>query len=187
MPDVGQAASSSANAARRVRKRPARPDYVRPRRPDGASVDTDSFAGQAVKCSAVTALLVFLDQIANSRAYDTALVSIDVDMSAATYRHYFDLPFDNAWSWFDIFLLYVLLLHVVILWFLGGRVRARVRAYFRIEYRDAASQCMLLPDTHTLTVEGLRHELRAQGMRATGLRVDLERRWAAFAAAAEQQ
>ena len=133
------------------------------------------------------ALLVFLDQIARSRAYNSALVSIDVDMSAATYNHYFDLPLDDVWSWFDVFMLYVVLLHIVVLWCLGGRVRTRVRAFFRVEHRDAASQCMLLPDASALTVESLRHELRAQGMRATGLRIDLVRRWSAFVAEVEQQ
>jgi hypothetical protein len=69
----------------------------------------------------------------------------------------------------------------------SGRVRSRVRAFFRTEHCDAAVQCMLLPSASSMTVEGLRSELRAYGLRSSGLRADLERRWTGFAEEAEQR
>ena len=81
---------------------------------------------------------------------------------------------------------YLLLLHLIVFYIIGGKVWVRVRARFAVSRSDAATQCSRLPDIAFTTVEGLRSELRARGLRTTGLRADLEHRLAASLAESEQ-
>ena len=54
-----------------------------------------------------------------------------------------------------------------------------MRARVAVSYASVSIQVTLLPDVADLTVAGLRRELRNRGLRANGLRSDLERRLAA--------
>ena len=102
-------------------KTPARPDYLRPCNPDGTAISTHSVAANHVKYSAITTLMVFLEQIADSHAYDGALVNIDVDLGMLTFDNNEVPSYGMGWTWFGVLTVYILFLHLVVFYFVGGR------------------------------------------------------------------
>ena len=77
-------------------------------------------------------------------------------------------------------------MHFIALYFVGGRLWVHVRARFAHCHVSVATQCSRLPDVAFTNVEGLRNELRARGLRTTGLRSELERRLSAAMSESEQ-
>ena len=171
--DTAAAASSSASR-RTIMKKPARADYERPRNPNGTAINTETPAAIAIKRSAALALGVFLDNIRTTHAYDSALVNIDVDLGAVAITADWTPTEDWSWLLYVAVLAYIVVLHTIVLYFVGGGIWTRVRARFTIRRRNAATQCTLLPDITLTTVEGLRSELRSRGLKTTGLRAELE-------------
>jgi len=169
-----------------VRKKLARPDYERPRNPDGIAIDTGSAAAISIKCSAALALGVFLDNIRTTHAHDGALVSIDVDLSEIALMTDRGLTQDWTWLLYGALAVYLVLLHVIAMYFAGGGLWMRVRARFVISRSNVATQCSRLPDITFTTVEGLRSELRACGLKKRGLRAELEQRLSLALAESEQ-
>jgi hypothetical protein len=166
-------------------KKPVRLDYQRPRNPNGTAIDTSSAAALYTKRTAALALAVFLEHISETHAYDGALVNVDVDLGVITLHDNWAPPYDWKWVTFGLTVAYLLLIHLIAFYFIGGRIWFRVRARFTVSRCDVATQCTRLPDFSVTTVDGLRSELRARGVRNTGLRADLEARLAAAIASSE--
>ena len=82
--------------------------------------------------------------------------------------------------------IYLIALHLIAAYFLGGKLIVRARAHFAVRTSEAATQRSRLPEVRATTVEGLRSELRSRGLRTTGLRIELEHRLLAWQAESEQ-
>ena len=122
--------------------------------------------------------------IVDAQAYSDSLVRVDVDV----FTFADDPATPNDWLWYVYLAIatWLLIVHVIAFYFVGGRIWSRVRARFANSRVSVAVQCSRLPDVSVTTVEGLRSELRARGLRTTGLRSDLERRLAAALLESEQ-
>jgi hypothetical protein len=70
----------------------------------------------------------------------------------------------NDWLWYVYLAIatWLLIVHVIAFYFVGGRIWSRVRARFANSRVSVAVQCSRLPDVLVTTVEGLRSELRAR-------------------------
>jgi len=164
--------------------KPKRPDYLRPRKPDGTIITTSLGGASKIKQSAAIALGVILDHIAETRAHEHGLVTFDVDI--ITIADDSATPDDWRWYVYGAFAVWLLFVHLIAFYLVGIGVWVRVRARFSNCQVSVATQCSRLPDVSVTTVEGLRSELRARGLRTTGLRIDLERRLAAALSESEQ-
>ena len=88
------------------------------------------------------------------------------------------VPKDDSYLLFVALAAYLVLVHVMLLYFVGSRLAVRVRAWVSRWpiAADAATRCMLVASIDATTVDGLRAELRSHGLRTAGLRTDLETR-----------
>jgi hypothetical protein len=167
---VGAASSSSHPASRQKRMASLRPtDSNRLR------IDTNSGVAMAIKKSAALMLSTILGHITETRAASDGLVKFGINVVANA--GHLTTPNDWLWFLFYAFVVWLIIVHAIAFYFVCSRWCCRVRA--RISNSDVAVQVTLLPDVSSTTVVGLRRELRFRGLRATGLRSDLERRLAA--------
>ena len=145
---------------------------------------TTSGVALTMKQSAALMLSVIMDRKVETQAYSDGLVRVDVDV----FTFAGDLAAPSDWLWYVYIAVatWLLLVHIIAFYFVGGRIWSRVRARFANSRVSVAVQCYRLPDISITTVEGLRSELRARGLRTTGLRKDLEMRLAAAMSESEQ-
>jgi hypothetical protein len=175
---VGAASGSSGPAPKRKRVPSLRPTDRNKQR-----IDTNSGVALTIKKSAALMLCAILEHIAETHAASDSLVTFDIDVVVRTN----DLTTPSDWPWFLFYALMVWLfiVHAIALYFLFSRACCRVRARAVSSCASVSVQVTLLPDVTNLTVVGLRRELRNRGLRATGLRSDLECRLAADLAEAD--
>jgi hypothetical protein len=122
-------------------------------------------------------LCAILDHIAETHAASDGLVTYDIDVVISTDN--LNAPNDWPWPLFYVLAVWLFIVHAIALYFLFGRACRRVRACIAVPCASVSIQVTLLPDVTDLTVAGLRRELRNRGLRANGLRSDLESRLAA--------
>jgi hypothetical protein len=150
---------------------------LRPTDRNKQRIDTNSGVALTIKKSAALMLCAILDHIAETHAASDGLVTYDIDVVISTNN----LTAPNDWPWllFYVLAVWLFIVHAIALYFLFGRACRRVRACIAVPCASVSIQVTLLPDVADLTVAGLRRELRNRGLRANGLRSDLESRLAA--------
>jgi hypothetical protein len=155
---------------------------LRPTDRNKQRIDTNSGVALAIKKSAALMLCSILEHIAETHAASDSLVKFDIDV----VMHTNDLTTPNDWPWFLFYALVVWLfiVHAIAVYFISSRACCRVRARIANSFANVSVQVTLLPDVSCMTVIGLRRELRNRGLRANGLRSDLECRLAADLAGA---
>ena len=157
--------------------------YLRPCNADQSPIVTTSGAALTIKRSAALMLSVIMDRIIDAHAHSD-VVRVDVDVF--TFADDPAVPNDWLWYFYIAIATWLLFMHIIAFYFVGGRIWSRVRARFANSHVSVAVQCYRLPDIPSTTVEGLRSELRARGLRTTGLRKDLEMPLAAVMSESEQ-
>ena len=86
---------------------------------------------RAVKRSAAIAITAFVCQIVASHG-EQSLVSVDIDLGVLPFNDDWLPTYDWGWLLFALIVIYLIALHLVAFYFLGGKIIVRVRARFAV-------------------------------------------------------